>query len=356
MSGSSSSKKPRRPTHYIGLAQSSAARMSSVHSIFHGIREYLNPLLKNSKFKETGVLTPEEFIAAGDYLVYKCPTWSWSAGIPSKRRDYLPADKQYLITKNVPCLRRVSDLNYGSGQDGFADEQEAEDGWVTTHNGVRREQGPHDDMDEITEDVLHLQLGGIPTGSQIPSPKSAGVLSPPGLSTAHDAEEVIPSDIDEIPDIDEEWDSLGQSQDEDEEDDPAALPNDHGRDAPVSDNILRTRTYDISITYDKYYQTPRIWLSGYDEAGSSLRPSKIFEDISEDHAKKTVTIEPHPHEKLSLASIHPCKHANVMKKILTMSQESGREIRVDQYLIIFLKFMSSVLPTIEYDYTYSTDA
>ncbi|RKP35962.1 autophagocytosis associated protein [Dimargaris cristalligena] len=294
--------------------------MSSVHSIFHGIREYLNPLLKNSKFKETGVLTPEEFIAAGDYLVYKCPTWSWSAGIPSKRRDYLPADKQYLITKNVPCLRRVSDLNYGSGQDGFADEQEAEDGWVTTHNGVRREQGPHDDMDEITED------------------------------------EVIPSDIDEIPDIDEEWDSLGQSQDEDEEDDPAALPNDHGRDAPVSDNILRTRTYDISITYDKYYQTPRIWLSGYDEAGSSLRPSKIFEDISEDHAKKTVTIEPHPHEKLSLASIHPCKHANVMKKILTMSQESGREIRVDQYLIIFLKFMSSVLPTIEYDYTYSTDA
>ena len=32
-----------------------------------------------------------------------------------------------------------------------------------------------------------------------------------------------------------------------------------------SSNILRTRTYDMSITYDKYYQTPRVWLFGYDE-------------------------------------------------------------------------------------------
>ena len=29
--------------------------------------------------------------------------------------------------------------------------------------------------------------------------------------------------------------------------------------------IIQTRTYDLHITYDKYYQTPRLWLSGYDE-------------------------------------------------------------------------------------------
>ena len=29
--------------------------------------------------------------------------------------------------------------------------------------------------------------------------------------------------------------------------------------------ILSTRTYDLNITYDKYYQTPRLWLFGYDE-------------------------------------------------------------------------------------------
>merc|ERR1712117_939523 len=29
--------------------------------------------------------------------------------------------------------------------------------------------------------------------------------------------------------------------------------------------IVATRTYDLNITYDKYYQTPRLWLFGYDE-------------------------------------------------------------------------------------------
>lgn len=29
--------------------------------------------------------------------------------------------------------------------------------------------------------------------------------------------------------------------------------------------IISTRTYDLHITYDKYYQTPRLWLTGYDE-------------------------------------------------------------------------------------------
>lgn len=33
----------------------------------------------------------------------------------------------------------------------------------------------------------------------------------------------------------------------------------------ASGNLLQVRTYDVMITYDKYYQTPRIWLVGYDE-------------------------------------------------------------------------------------------
>ena len=36
-------------------------------------------------------------------------------------------------------------------------------------------------------------------------------------------------------------------------------------------NLLQVRTYDVMITYDKYYQTPRIWLLGYDEVRSFLR-------------------------------------------------------------------------------------
>ena len=33
---------------------------------------------------QKGVLTPEEFVAAGDLLVDKCPSWSWEAGDPAK--------------------------------------------------------------------------------------------------------------------------------------------------------------------------------------------------------------------------------------------------------------------------------
>ena len=84
-----------------------------MHSLFNEVREYLAPVLRDSKFKESGVLTPEEFIAAGDQLVFRCPTWSWyvrsrrsdalrkithahtyrESGDKSRRKDYLPDDK-----------------------------------------------------------------------------------------------------------------------------------------------------------------------------------------------------------------------------------------------------------------------
>lgn len=28
-----------------------------------------------------GVLTPEEFVAAGDQLVFRCPTWTWCVSV-----------------------------------------------------------------------------------------------------------------------------------------------------------------------------------------------------------------------------------------------------------------------------------
>jgi ubiquitin-like-conjugating enzyme ATG3 len=115
--------------------------------------------------------------------------------------------------------------------------------------------------------------------------------------------------------------------------------------------LLRPRRYDVTITYDKYYQTPRFWLFGYDESGTPLEPAAIFLDVMQDYAQKTVTIENHPHLSRSHASIHPCQHAPAMKRIIDDLEECGKTPSVDQYLFIFLKFIQSVVPTIEYDYT-----
>lgn len=116
--------------------------------------------------------------------------------------------------------------------------------------------------------------------------------------------------------------------------------------------IVYPRRYDVSITYDKYWQTPRIWLFGYDEHNNPLPPASIFDDIISDYAKKTVTIEPHPHLGTPHASIHPCQHAAAMLRIIQALSECGRPPVVEQYMFIFLKFMQSVMPTIEYDYTF----
>ena len=113
-----------------------------------------------------------------------------------------------------------------------------------------------------------------------------------------------------------------------------------------SDIIRKVRKYDLSITYDFYTQTPRLWLTGYSEEGQPLSRDEIFEDIAADYAKKTVTMEAHPHTGLKQASIHPCNHAKVMKTIIDTIIANGGQPQVIQCLFVFLKFISSVVPTI----------
>lgn len=101
--------------------------VNSVKRTALGVGEMLTPVLKESKFKETGVLTPEEFVVAGDHLVHHCPTWHWEKAVNAagyvananstitlmfRRKDYLPAEKQFLITRRVPCHRRCLEMDY----------------------------------------------------------------------------------------------------------------------------------------------------------------------------------------------------------------------------------------------------
>lgn len=141
----------------------------------------------------------------------------------------------------------------------------------------------------------------------------------------------------------------------------------------------------------------------------------MMEDIVGDYKDKTVTLEDFPwfDGNVKMATVHPCRHASVMKTLLDRADsalklrreklkqssssssgriESGMEglvddtrdmsleegqgqgqgqghgdewevlqhdndeeeqvaIRVDQYLVVFLKFIASVTPGIEHDFT-----
>ena len=98
--------------------------------------------------------------------------------------------------------------------------------------------------------------------------------------------------------------------------------------ASMNNIIKRVRKYDLSITYDFYTQTPRLWLTGYSEDGVPLTQEEMFEDIAADYAKKTVTMENHPHTGLKQASIHPCNHAKVMKTIIDTIISNGGQPHV----------------------------
>lgn len=309
--------------------------------LFKTTREWLTPKLTRSAFIEKGILTPEEFIRAGDHLITICPSWTWESGEQSKSRHYLPRDKQFLMTKGVPCYRRAStlesaellELSYDSNLGGSNDSD-----WFAPELAM-----PANEDDEAVL-VDHDEVNA--------NSDSTSKISPTKLEEIIAAvEKDNENAVNEKPCLLAcfgEDDSLAL--------DDAAIPVKVVGNLPDGNSIsecgiVRSRRYDVSITYDNYYKTPRIWLFGYDENQTPLNPVSVFQDIMQDYAKKTVTIDPHPHMKLMHLSIHPCQHAAAMLRILEALNECGKVPSVDQYLFIFLKFIQSVIPTIEYDYT-----
>jgi ubiquitin-like-conjugating enzyme ATG3 len=289
-------------------------------------------------------------VTAGDYLVYKFPTWSWEGAPEPKRRDFLPPEKQVLVTRHVPSHVRAE--AFGRVEDTITEEDGDE--WVAA-GGRPVEASSSSIGDHHEQDI-------------------AGNIE----NDRHAEEEIL--DIDEM--------------EEDLEDDAGVFTNSMGS------NVTRTpeRTYNLYITYSTSYRVPKFYLSGFNGDGSPLSPQEMFEDIMGDYKDKTVTIEKAPfQENLTLISIHPCRHANVMKILLDRAEArlrakedlndvstegvakaglapetsedasdeweeiakndthdpSQNALRVDQYLVIFLKFIASVTPGIEHDFTMS---
>ncbi|CAH8462338.1 unnamed protein product [Dicrocoelium dendriticum] len=295
------------------------------------VADYVVPVLRTSRFKETGVITPDEFIAAGDFLVHHCPTWQWSSG-DKPPRSYLPARKQYLVTRNVPCYKRISQIdNHDEELEKVVEDDEFGEGWVDTHHYA-------------------TTCADSPPEMMIPSYEVSNIANRLGL--CEDTPNTLGEDDDEDEEA-EDMDAFVQDNMLDAIDPVAATPT-----KPLSpprstkDRIIETRTYDLYITYDKYYQTSRLWLYGYSEDMTPLTEEQMYEDFSQDHAKKTVTMEQHPHlSGPPMPSIHPCRQADVMRKLIETMADCGAELAVHQYIMVFLKFVQAVIPTIEYDYT-----
>ncbi|XP_050156638.1 autophagy-related protein 3-like isoform X2 [Malus sylvestris] len=122
-----------------------------LHEAFKGTVEKITGPRTVSAFKEKGVLSVSEFVTSGDNPVSKCPTWSWESGEPSKRKPYLPPEKQYLITRNVPCLRRAASLEeeYEAAGTELLLDNEDNDGWLATHGKPKDRSGEEENLPAI---------------------------------------------------------------------------------------------------------------------------------------------------------------------------------------------------------------
>ncbi|OJJ95313.1 hypothetical protein ASPACDRAFT_127384 [Aspergillus aculeatus ATCC 16872] len=369
--------------------------MNILHSTLSTWRDRLAPISRTSTFRTTGQITPEEFVLAGDYLVYKFPSWAWAdASSPGKRVSYLPAGKQFLVTRGVPCHRRlnddfagdagreeeiVRDMLFGDGAEG-GDEEE---GWLRTGGGASSSSPAQ---------------GGSAAGGRIGDIRT---VDEAGNVADHADQEEEEEDEEDIPDMEDE--------DDDEE---AIIREPVGKSSGLS---TPTRTYNLYITYSNFYRTPRLYLSGYLSPSEPLPPPLMMEDIVGDYKDKTVTLEDFPwfDGNVKMATVHPCRHASVMKTLLDRAdaalkirreklraaaqkqqhdtkveglvdpvrglsvhdspktekhgdewevlqhdhhddeddEEEQFAIRVDQYLVVFLKFIASVTPGIEHDFT-----
>lgn len=285
----------------------------SIRSKLSSLREYLTPINNESNFRETGEISPEEFVKAGDYLVYKFPTWKWGTCPANLQKKFLPADKQFLVTRHVPSYQRVAtylpESVEGEGDD---EDHDSDSEWVPRLNtaavNVLKQQQQQQELQQDLDDLMDENV----------------------------EDEVAEDDLDEF--------------------------------THIELNELSLRKYDLYISYLTLYRVPKMYLVGFSANGIPLLPAQMYEDILGDYKDKTATIENLPMSyNTTLVSIHPCKHSSVMKVFmrharakadlsgemskLNLDSQDEDGIRVDQYLVIFLKFIASVTPGIEYDFT-----
>ena len=296
------------------------------HQIFKGFQDVYSkfkPTMKESKFYEEGKLTPEEYVLAGDYLVMKCPTWKWCSAKKNLYNKALPQDKQYLLTRVRSKLRAADYLKNNNTKETII-----EGDWVDAdlENKPKTEE-----KKQVEIDLDALEEKGK---------KKVEVVS----NTNNDDEDfVIEGEEEPKPEQKKEEKKEGDFEIVDEEDLKEDKENQAG--------VVKTREYEVTVTYDFYYCVPRMWLMGYNEKGIPLTDEEMKEDVMPEYRNKTCTIEPQTCTGIRNISVHPCRHSLLLKKMIKDFQNSGKKLEVEQSILLFLKFLQSVVPTVQYDFT-----
>ncbi|UKJ89015.2 hypothetical protein MACJ_002261 [Theileria orientalis] len=129
------------------------------------------------------------------------------------------------------------------------------------------------------------------------------------------------------------WEVAGSS------DDKGEYPNNLYEDDPASLVETSYRKYELSVTYDRYNETPRLWLRGYNQFGLPLTKDEMLEDVPETYVGKSVTVEKHPFTGYLTLTVHPCNQ----REIVNTEKENFSDKNV---FVNLLRMWSSVFPCI----------
>jgi ubiquitin-like-conjugating enzyme ATG3 len=251
----------------------------------------------------------------------KCPTWKWCSAKKEYINKNLPEDKQYLLTRVRSKLRAADYLKNNNTK-----EKIIEGDWVDADLEFKPQ--------KETKKAVAIDLDAIEEKTQ----KKVEVAE----NTNNDDDDFV---------IEGEEEPKKEAKEEKKNVDDFEIVDDDDVKKEDDAGVIKTREYEVTVTYDFYYCVPRMWLMGYNEKGIPLTDEEMKEDVMPEYRNKTCTIEPQTHTGIRNISVHPCRHSLLLKKMIKDFQNSGKKLEVYQSILLFLKFLQSVVPTVQYDFT-----
>lgn len=176
--------------------------MLGIRSTFGALREHLARAPSSVDFITTGQLSPDDFVAAGDYLREKFQTWDWYVQEDSKGKVEgkvegeiegkiagLDSKKHVLVCRGLPCRHRLDTDFAGNLEEQVTMVADGEDFRDTANKGT-----------PSTDEDGWLKAGNL-SSSQEARGRDVRTIDESG-----NMGEAEPDEIDDIPDMEDDGD------------------------------------------------------------------------------------------------------------------------------------------------------